>query len=113
MGLAFHCPSKGPGLGTDSGSQIESRGKFRRVDVGKRGAHQGGGGLREEAVDSLQVCSGAVGLRPEVVPFPPPMWHLRGPQWSWVSVTQPLRRLKDRWTRPGSCWDRTLGSLGE
>lgn len=63
MRLAFHCPSKGPGLGTDSGSQIESRGKFRRVDVAKRGAHQGGGGLREEAVDSLQVCSGAVSLR--------------------------------------------------
>lgn len=48
MGLAFHCPSKGPGLGTDNGSHIESRGKFRRVDVGKRGAHQGGGGLGEE-----------------------------------------------------------------
>lgn len=31
LGMAFRCPSHSPCLGTDSGSQLESRGKFQEV----------------------------------------------------------------------------------
>lgn len=37
------------------------------------------------------VCKCVLGpsMRPEVVPFPPPIWHLRGPKWSWASLYPP------------------------
>lgn len=74
MGLAFCCPSHGLCLGTDSGSQMESRGKFRGMGAGKWGDHQGAGPGRRG-------CGGG--------PISSNM-ALAGPQSSWAAPDSPV-----------------------
>lgn len=56
--LAFCCPGHGPCLGADSGSQLESRGRFQEV-----GGH-GVGDSGRRAMDDLGIFWGHQSTRP-------------------------------------------------
>ena len=68
---------------------MESGGKFQGVAVGKW--RTGWRALREGAVDSLRVHSGAMRpCGPEVVPSPPPTWHWQDHSHPGSPLTHPL-----------------------
>lgn len=106
MGLAFRCPGDGPCLGTDSGSQMESGGKFREA-----GRPWVGDSERRGYGRSASVLWGHQSPRPGDGPTASSSTALAGSQTSRASLHPPLWRRKDRWARPGRCGDKNTRDL--
>lgn len=62
MGLAFHCPRNGPGLGTGTGSQTSLEANLGEWMWARGEPTRVVGTLRHEAVEGWRVCSEAASL---------------------------------------------------